>query len=200
MKIKLTLTFLVACTLAMLFCGVKGYGQTPPYTGTIDSKLTIPCAKFGKNYHLTGDRLGGSGSDSINQVQMDFLLAAASHYSDSLFAAVVLAPLVDTTTTIIGDFAGIGLIELVDTPRNTYGRIRYTNNTAGAAGSGKQIKVAFRTPYNFQVVPVVSLVSGDGIIVRLLIIDPQPDSFIVELKDDIGAGESIDFTYHVKAE
>jgi predicted small lipoprotein YifL len=187
MKRKFSILVLALCALALVLCGFKGFAQTPPYTGTIDNTVKIPCAKYGKNYHITGDRLGsGSGVTKV--------------YVDSLFNALSLAMVKDTTTTIIGDFAGVGLVTPVDTPRNTYGRIRYTNNTGGSGGSGKQIKVGYRVPYSFQAIPVVSLVASGGQAVRLIIIDPHTDSFIVELKDDISPGESIEFTYHVRAE
>ena len=191
------LSFAIALPLCALVQVVHGQGNNSPlYRGPLNSSISIPVTWKGLNYKITGDRL--ADSSGVIQTYVDSVNSVLSSYIDSLFASVTIGIITDTTTAIIGNFTpGGGTATAVGTPHNTYGLVQYENDTGSPAGAGNQIKVAYSVPFSVEAIPVISIVEQW---VGLVILDPQTDSFIVELQDSIAPGEIIQFSYHVKAQ
>lgn len=193
--------FLSALLLPLLVFGpmqtahAQGNGS-PTYRGPLNSSVFFPVTYKGQNYKVTGDRLA-SDSTGVSQSYVDSVNSVMSAYTDSLFLSIALGASLDTTTAIIGSFtSGDGTVTGIGTPHNTYGLVQYENDSGSPAGAGKQIKVAYSVPFSVEAIPVISVVEQW---VGLIILDPQTDSFIVELQDNIAPGETVQFSYHVKA-
>jgi hypothetical protein len=179
---------------SMLFAPEISLAQAasaPAYKGPINASVSFPVSVKGRNFKVSGDRLNSDSSGSVSQAYVDSLFASLSYTIGG----------VDTTKAIVAYLDSSLVVAKVDTPRNTYGQISLTNESpTDFLGAGDEIKIAYQTPYPFQAVPVISLVSDDGVDVLAVLKDPQTDSFIIKLIDGVPPDTTVYITYHVKAE